>query len=114
MDSGNTKGFFHQPQRITIQVDETHFDAARMKIDGVAKQQERLLQFPKPTPWKKGKDGYFTHLDFVVDGTYELQVQAEDKAGQKSESISILPFTIDTQKPQIDGKASNYLSRCRY
>ena len=102
LDSGNTKGFFHQPQRITIQVDETHFDAARMKIHGVAKQQERLLQFPKPTPWKKGKDGYFTHLDFVVDGTYELQVQAEDKAGQKSESISILPFTIDTQKPQIE------------
>ena len=41
LDSGNTKGFFHQPQRITIQVDETHFDAARMKIDGVKKQQEK-------------------------------------------------------------------------
>ena len=107
-DKGLTNEHYYSDEvTATFRISDANLDTKRVAVSGTV--NGRAENFVSASDWIKSGNDYIARVKFDVNGEYEVNVSAKDKAGNTMETYSG-GFVIDTQKPEIgfaDVKKSN-------
>lgn len=120
---GNDSRYFKDKRTATITVRERNFNQDNMKVT----MSNTDGSVPAIGSWKEVRDKqnpdastYTATVTFQQDGDYTMYVEGMDLAGNKANSVTVDPFTIDLVQPEIsisydnmEAKNNNYYSEAR-
>lgn len=104
-DNNNAlNGNYYNADRVaSITVKEHNFDASRVKILGVATDNNSPSSFPSLSAWvDNGDDTYTATITYNTDSKYTFDIEYEDKAGNSIEDYVPVTFYIDKTAPTLE------------
>lgn len=90
--------YYNASRTATLRINETNFDASRIKITAVDLLSETNI--PVISQWKETNGAYQATVSFKNDGQYSFEVTGSDKAGNEMKEFSDA-FFIDCKRPDI-------------
>lgn len=92
------KTFYKDRTVITIRVTDANPKETKPEITGTA--DDRSVKAPE-VKWEESEDGITAKITFETEGTYQIRMKAEDRAGNESEEVSFDEFTLDLTAPEV-------------
>ncbi|WP_455136770.1 Ig-like domain-containing protein [Thermophilibacter sp.] len=94
-----SEGYYNGAREATITVDEPYgFDGSKIQV--LVNDELQSLTWSQDNP-------HVATIPFDEDDTYVLSVGGEDLSGNKAETQTFGPFTVDTKEPEISFEYDN-------
>ena len=96
--SQKANGIYNDTRVVTISVDERNFSPEKVNISG---------KYGRLSGWTNEGGIWKLRMTFDSDGEYQFNVDVEDLAGNKSNTVQSEKFIIDKTKPVVDVSFNN-------
>ena len=93
--------FYNGARTATITVTDKNFDPNEFALDLEAYLAGEAVLLSHELVFAQNKDAHTAVITLDKDGDYTLAASARDKAGNVSETVEAMPFTIDQTAPEL-------------
>lgn len=94
--------YYKEARTATITIVEHNFDAARVKVIGVATDNGAATTFPTTSAWTNNGDTHTATITYSADARYSFDIEFLDKAGNSIENYTPEEFFVDKTAPTLE------------